>query len=151
MTSPLNLVVEHQADDDKRDFILKQVRQFNDEQSNWHQAIRAEGGLPLDIYAVRDDQLIGGLISETFWGWLALDYLWVAPDHRRNGLGSLLVMEAETLALERQCQWVKVSTFSFQAPDFYHKLGYETVGKLVDYPPGETMHWLRKNLASELR
>jgi predicted N-acetyltransferase YhbS len=148
MTEHLNIVVEHEADETRRDLILKNLRSFNDSQSHWHQAIRKEGAQPLDVFALDDDgNILGGLIGETYWGWLAIDYLWVVDVHRSNGLGSLLVLEAETVAIEkRDCQWSKVSTFSFQAPSFYENLGYDIAGQLDNYPPGETMFWLKKTL-----
>jgi GNAT superfamily N-acetyltransferase len=148
MTEHLNIVVEYEANETRREFILNNLRRFNDSQSMWHQSIRKEGAKPLDVFALDDKgNVLGGLIGETYWGWLAIDYLWLVDVHRGNGLGSLLVLEAETVALEnRECQWSKVSTFSFQAPNFYQNLGYEIIGQLDDYPPGETMYWLKKTL-----
>lgn len=148
MNDKMNLVVEHTANQERREKILQSVRQYNDSASAWHQKIRHDGGTPLDLYAFdQRDQLIGGLISETFWGWLAIDYLWVTDEHRHFGLGSFLVLEAETIAAEtRQVERVKVSTFSFQAPSFYLKLGYTITGEMKDYPPGQTMFWMRKEL-----
>jgi hypothetical protein len=35
---------------------------------------------------------------------------------------------------------------SFQAPDFYRKLGYEEFGRLDDFPPGHSRLFFRKNL-----
>jgi ribosomal protein S18 acetylase RimI-like enzyme len=148
MTERLNLIVEQTANDDWRDHVLQQVRAFNDDHSNWHRDVRSTGGTPLDVFALDESQqILGGLVGETYWGWLAIDYLWIAEAHRHNGLGSLLLLEAETVAIEqRQCKWAKVSTFSFQAPVFYQNLGYEIIGKMDDYPPGEAMYWLKKDL-----
>ena len=47
--------------------------------------------------------------------------------------------------LERGCHSAWVDTFSFQAPGFYRKLGYEVFGEL-DYPPGHKRFFLRKRL-----
>jgi GNAT superfamily N-acetyltransferase len=148
MTENLNIIVEDIADEPRREQILKNLRNYNDQQSQWHQSIRKGGAQPLDVFALDEDKkILGGLVGETYWGWLAIDYLWVTEEHRSNGLGSLLVLEAETVALEqRNCQWAKVSTFSFQAPSFYKRLGYDIIGQLDDYPPGETMYWLKKTL-----
>ncbi|EAR08359.1 GNAT family N-acetyltransferase [Reinekea blandensis] len=146
--STLNLQINDTADDDLREQVVKQLRTFNDQTSQWHRDIRAEGGKPLDVFAFDEhSELIGGLVSETYWGWLDIDYLWVAEPHRHTGLGSLLLLEAETRALEeRHCRQVKLSTFSFQAPGFYQNLGYRVVGELSGYPPGASMLWLRKEL-----
>jgi hypothetical protein len=52
---------------------------------------------------------------------------------------------AEGRAVERGCHSAWVDTFSFQAPGFYRKLGYEVFGEL-DYPPEHKRFFLRKRL-----
>ena len=39
-----------------------------------------------------------------------------------------------------------VDTFSFQAPEFYRKLGYREFGRLDDFPTGHRRSWLTKAL-----
>lgn len=41
----------------------------------------------------------------------------------------------------------QLRTFGFQARGFYEKQGYRVVGALEDYPPGNAMFWMRKDLA----
>ena len=53
---------------------------------------------------------------------------------------------AEGRAIERGCHSSWVDTFSFQAPGFYPKLGYEPFGEL-DYPPDFKRVFLQKRLA----
>lgn len=151
MSPTLNLIVKEHTDEPLREQLIQHLRDFNDAVSPWHRDIRADGGQPLDVFAYDDQkQLIGGIICETYWGWLSIDYLWIAEQHRHSGLGSLLLLEAETIAIEnRDCRHAKVSSFSFQAPGFYQNLGYEIAGQLPDYPPGETLFWLHKNLAGD--
>ena len=54
------------------------------------------------------------------------------------------------------CVWehppgnVYLSTYSFEAPRFYEKLGYEIFGRLEDFPPGHTKFYMRKSLAPAL-
>jgi len=149
VSEKLNILIEHEANIVRREQMLQSIRDYNDSASQYHREIRAEGAKPLDVYAFdNEDNIIGGLVGDTYWGWLAIDYLWVTEEHRHNGLGSLLMMEAETVAVEqRQCQWAKLSTFSFQAPIFYKNLGYQVTGEMKDYPPGQTMLWLKKDLS----
>ncbi len=148
MTTDLNIVVESEPKGEVRHRILQSVRDFNDSKSPYHRTIREAGAVVLDVFAYgQNGTLLAGLVGETYWNWLAVDYLWVIEAHRRNGLGSLLLLEAETVAIERKCDWSKVSTFSFQAPNFYLNLGYEVIGELTDYPPGQTLFWLRKQLS----
>jgi hypothetical protein len=37
-------------------------------------------------------------------------------------------------------------TFSFQAPHFYRRRGYEEFGRIDGLPPGHTCIWLKKSL-----
>ena len=53
---------------------------------------------------------------------------------------------AENEARKRGCRHVRLFSYSFQAPDFYQKRGYEVFGVLEGYPPGERQVWLRKDL-----
>jgi hypothetical protein len=39
-----------------------------------------------------------------------------------------------------------LDTFSFQAPDFYKKLGYEVFGELQDFPHGHQRYFMKKRL-----
>ncbi len=57
---------------------------------------------------------------------------------------------AENEALARGCHGAYLDTFSFQAPDFYQKLGYEIYGKLDDFPKGHCRYFLRKKLCNFL-
>jgi ribosomal protein S18 acetylase RimI-like enzyme len=77
-----------------------------------------------------------------------VNLLWIRAGLRRRGLGSRLVEEAERHALAFGCHSAYVDTFSFQAPGFYRKLGYEEFGTL-DYPPGHRRFFLEKRLTSE--
>jgi GNAT superfamily N-acetyltransferase len=91
---------------------------------------------------------MAGLAGETYSGWLFIRYLWVSDLLRGKGIGRKLMADAEARALERGCRSAWVDTFSFQAPGFYPKLGYEVFGEL-DYPPRHKRFFLRKRLMGE--
>jgi len=57
-------------------------------------------------------------------GWV--NYLAVAPEHRKQGLGRTLMREVEKRLLERGCPKlnVQVRTSNDQALQFYRRLGY---------------------------
>ena len=42
---------------------------------------------------------------------------------------------------------VYLNTFSFEAPEFYKKLGYTVFAELEDFPPGHKRMFLRKQLS----
>lgn len=93
-----------------------------------------------------DGRLVGGLKGTTTFGWLYVSVLWLEEDRRGAGLGSELLRRAESEAVERGCHAACLTSFSFQAPDFYLRHGYRVFGQLEDYPRGETLYFLRKSL-----
>jgi GNAT superfamily N-acetyltransferase len=91
-------------------------------------------------------KMVAGLKAVTGWGWLYVIVLWVEEGKRGKGLGTKLMDMAEREAMGRGCGNACLSSFSFQAPEFYRRRGYEVFGELGDYPRGETMYFLRKRL-----
>ena len=92
--------------------------------------------------------MVGGAIGYATWGWLAIDVLWVDKDHRGQDLGRRLVEALEKEGMKRGCHSVHTDTFSFQAPQFYSKLGYEEFGRLEGFVNGQTRFFLRKQLGA---
>ncbi|MDB5318040.1 MAG: putative acetyltransferase [Rhodospirillales bacterium] len=88
----------------------------------------------------------GGLLGLTFWGWLFIDWLWLAADLRGKKFGGELLLRAEDIARGRGCKNVYTDTFSFQAPKFWEKNGYKEFGRLDDMPEGHSRIWFRKKL-----
>ena len=129
-----------------RHFVAAQLRQFNNVTSPHHLYIRTNPPRPLDLF-VRDADgaIMAALVSDSYWGWLDVDDLWVHEALRGRGIGAHLLHLAERAAQRRDCQHVKLTTFSFQARGFYEKRGYRVAGALEDYPPGATYFWLRKD------
>ena len=98
------------------------------------------------------DQVVGGMFGHSGMGWLYVDYLWLDDNQRRHGLGRQLLRAAEEEAQRRDCQGVFLYTYSFQAPGFYHKQGYQLMGVLEDCPPGYQRYYLKKSLkASDMQ
>ena len=98
--------------------------------------------------SVRDESgmLVAGLKALVFWNALRTDLLWVDAAHRGKGNGESLMRRAEEVARERACEVAFVSTFEFQAPDFYVKLGYTEIGELPGVPEGSRLRWFSKRL-----
>lgn len=81
-------------------------------------------------------ELIGGL-SAWIWGSLcAVDMLWVREDQRGHGWGAALMRAAEEAGVRRGCSEMIVSSFTFQAPDFYRRLGFRETGRTEGIPGG---------------
>jgi GNAT superfamily N-acetyltransferase len=91
-------------------------------------------------------EVVGGLWAQIYYDWLFVELLFVPEEERGKGVGSKLICEVEARAGEKGCVGVWLDTFTFQAPDFYLKLGYEIFGVLDDYPKGAKRFFLRKLL-----
>jgi len=93
-----------------------------------------------------DQEIVGGVIGETYWGWFYLDLLWVKYEFRGHGYGHRLLTIAEDEARQRGAKNAYLDTFSFQAPDFYERHGYQVFGELEDFPSGHRRYFLAKQL-----
>ena len=93
-----------------------------------------------------EQEFVGGVIGEIYWGWLHIDLLWVKDELRGSGYGRRLLMSIEDKARQRGVKNAYLDTFSFQAPDFYKERGYQVFGELQDFPPGHTRYYLTKQL-----
>jgi GNAT superfamily N-acetyltransferase len=93
---------------------------------------------------------LAGLVAYISGGWLYIYSLWVREDLRRRGIGRQLMTAAEGYALQQHCHSAFLDTFSFQAPTFYRKLGYEIFGTL-DYPPDHQRFFMQKRLGASRR
>lgn len=96
--------------------------------------------------SLRDEnnQIEGGLIASTWWKGLEIQYLWISQQQRGKGQGRELMQQAERVARERGCQMAYVDTFSFQAREFYEKLGYQVYGSMEGYADKHTRFYLKK-------
>ena len=93
-----------------------------------------------------DQEIVGGVIGATYWDWLHIDLMWIKDEFRGRGYGHRLLALAEEEARRRGAKNAELDTFSFQAPDFYAKHGYQVFGELQDYPAGHQRYYLTKRL-----
>ncbi len=92
------------------------------------------------------DLWLGTLTGRTHQQWFFVDLLAVPPEARGQDIGTRLMHEAERIARSRNLIGLWLDTYTFQAPGFYAKLGFEEVGRIPDYPPGHARHFLAKRL-----
>ncbi|MCR4622490.1 MAG: GNAT family N-acetyltransferase [Clostridiales bacterium] len=112
----INEIVPRETDADEEEFVLK---------------VENENG-----------EIIGGCIAEAYeyhWSRLLLEDLWVNENYRHQGIGSMLIREAERVAREKGCRVVTLGTASYMARPFYEKHGYavftamKAVNGYIDY------------------
>jgi ribosomal protein S18 acetylase RimI-like enzyme len=136
---PIRIEIESQPDEQDQRLIDEGLDIFN--------FAKAGPDNPQDLWVMARDasgSLIGGLKGRSTYAWLFIDWLWVSSEARGQGVGAKLMTKAEDAALERQCVGAYVSTFSFQAPDFYRRIGYKDFGRIEGFPVGHACIWLKK-------
>ena len=107
----------------------------------------ADNYQPLQLFLRTEEQtILGGLLGETYWGWLHISYLWIDESLRKQGFGKQMLQIAEQEAVRRGCRSVHLDTMSFQALPFYERLGYSVFGTLNDLPAGHKRIFLMKTL-----
>ena len=123
------------------DFVREALMKFNTDR------VGNDGHSPINFIEYdTNGNIIAGILGGTYWGWMYVDILWVHENHRRKGIGTKLLKEAEKEATVRGCHHVHLDTMSWQAPKFYKKHGYEVIGILPDIPSGNQKYLLMKTL-----
>ncbi len=143
---PIELVVSDDVDPSEIQELEDRLYEFNRETTG------IEDGCDLGIW-VRSEagEIRAGLAGHTWGGTCEINQLWVHASLRDRGVGRRLVRAAEREARARGCTQVLVATHSFQAPDFYARLGYEVISEWVDYPRGHSEIGMRKRLDTKPR
>ena len=92
----------------------------------------------LFAFLIRNDQqeIVAGLSGWTWAKACEIRTLWVHPAWRGHGYGRSLLGSAEQEARLRGCKVILINSYSFQAPAFYQKCGYQLAWQLSDFPPG---------------
>lgn len=93
-----------------------------------------------------DGAVQGGLSGYTAWGWLYVQWLWLAAPLRGQGLAARLLAMAEDEAVRRNCHGAWIDTFNPVALKTYQRAGYTPFGALDDFPQGRTRTFLQKRL-----
>ena len=99
-------------------------------------------------FLLRDDsgRIVAGICGNTWGGGCEIRQFWVEESQRRRGLGTRLLRAAEQEASRRGCTQMLLMTFSFQAPAFYVRNGFEVVATIADHPRGHRNFLMRRRL-----
>ncbi|MFA5828698.1 MAG: GNAT family N-acetyltransferase [Candidatus Shapirobacteria bacterium] len=103
-----------------------------------------------DVFSIvlrdQSDKLLGCVLASVLWNGMEIDSLWVDESIRKQGWGRKLMAAVEAEGTKRGCTFSYTNTFTWQAPEFYEKLGYKLYGKLEDFPKGCCLSYYRKSL-----
>jgi GNAT superfamily N-acetyltransferase len=100
----------------------------------------------VSVEAWEGESFLGGLSAKIGTDWVFVELLAVSDVARGKGIGRQLIERIEALARDKGKTGIWLDTYSFQAPDFYRKMGFKDVGRIDDYPRGEARHFFAKTL-----
>jgi len=104
------------------------------------------GGEWLAIFVKEEGRIVAGVCGSTWRGCLEIRQFWIEEARRNQGLGTRLLSTAAQEARRRGSRQILLMTFSFQAPAFYAKHGFEVIAVMEDHPRGYQNLLLRKRL-----
>jgi len=122
------------GDEKSSEYVKQQMLEYN---SKFIQPVGPSKNVPVHLVLKAEDGTIMGGLSATIFYLRArcyIDRLWIHESLRGLDYGTKLMNAIEEKVKLENCNIILVDTFSFQAPRFYEKLGYQVYGKLDDYP-----------------
>lgn len=111
------------------------------------EAIDQGAAYPFAIF-IRNKEggIVAGCNGSIIFGSIYTDQLWVDPNLRKRGMGKKLMEAVHEYGKKHGCTISTVATMSFQAPDFYKKLGYKIDFSREGYSKGASCIFMSKKL-----
>ncbi len=136
-------VIDRNPPNETMDFLEARIYEHNRDRTGYD-----DGQLfTIVIRDVSGYQIIAGIAGWTWAQASEIRTLWVHADYRHRGYGSQLLQMAEQEARARACKIIALASYSFQAPDFYVRHGFEIAFQINDFPPGHRNVYLVKRLS----
>ena len=98
-------------------------------------------------YLIHDEKntLQGGCLGAICYGSLHIDTLWVDEALRGKGYGIQLMELALEHGRKNNCAFATVNTMSWEALEFYKKLGFQVEFERHGFQKNSIFYFLRKN------
>ena len=126
-----------------------QVIQFLEDKIYEHNSTtidKDDGRLFSRIVRDQNNEIVAGIAGWTWAGVCEITQLWVDEKLRKLRIGKMLLEAAEAEARSKGCMTVLVKSYSFQAPHFYERYGYEIEHILYGFPRGYRYYILAKKI-----
>ncbi|MFJ7973524.1 GNAT family N-acetyltransferase [Psychrobacillus sp. NPDC096389] len=136
--------ITHELNEKDKQYINDELYRFNLK----HFPVELRGKYEeINLFLKDENGMVrGGILAEVCWNWLEIHTLMIDEDIRKSGYGTTLLLEIERLALEKECDFIKVDTLSFQALSFYEKNGYQVFGSIDNVGKEYKHYYLKKDL-----
>lgn len=72
-----------------------------------------------------DDKVVGIINGHSYYDEIHISDFIVLEEYRKHHIGSMLIKKVEELYKDEDFDNFNLTTFEFQAPKFYEKMGYE--------------------------
>lgn len=135
--------------------IIKRVEEVDDKTGEFINEEFSQYGIQNEVelnyeefcFVAEDEGNIAGVITgRAYYNEVHIGDLIVGKDFRRSGIGSRLVRAVEDAYKDKGYEKITLTTFGFQAPEFYKKLGYEVEFVREDKDPKLSKYFLAKQL-----
>lgn len=98
-------------------------------------------------FHIREDgRIIAGAVAESALDAVEVEFLFVDSAWRGKGLGEALLRHIEAAAARDGMRRILLNTYSFQAPEFYRRMGYRELFVLDPCFEGIRQHFFAKDL-----
>lgn len=135
--------------------IIKRVEEVDDKTGEFINEQFSQYGIQNEVelnyeefcFVAEDEGNIAGVITgRAYYNEVHIGDLIVGKDFRRSGIGSRLVRAVEDAYKDKGYEKITLTTFGFQAPEFYKKLGYAVEFVREDKDPKLSKYFLAKQL-----
>ena len=79
---------------------------------------------PFSFIAKEDRKIVGIITGHSYYKEVHIEDLIVLEEYRNKHIGSMLVKEVEEYFKNKEFENINLTTYGFQAPEFYKKCGF---------------------------
>lgn len=123
--------------------ICQGIKKFNSEKNKtgYFAEARPMGyGETFGFYAIKNSQLIGGIIAKKKMQWIDVEIVFIEKEYRGQGVASQLINRIENYCKENDLIGIHLYTLDFQAKGFYEKLNFELIAEIKNWPRNHTRY-----------
>ena len=158
MIGKLGYKVEFEQKDEKRmhDPRIRRVDEVDESIGNFIHKKFTQFGEQNDVVLNYDEfcfvaedsekRIVGAVTGRAYYNEVHVGDLIVDESHRRRGVGKRLIGAVEDCYKGKGYDVITLSTFGFQAPEFYKKLGYTVEFIRINKDPKLNKFFLKKTL-----